>query len=54
MQVVGPVPLVVRIKMKGAPRRRNALGSKGEDIVPWVPADREEPQDLEEEEGRRE
>ena len=32
-----------------ASRRRNAPGSKGEDFVPWVPADTEGPQDLEEE-----
>ena len=52
MQVPGPAPLVVRIRRKGAPRRRNAPGSKGEDFVPWVPTDSEEPQDLEEEERR--
>ena len=52
VQVLGPAPRVVRIKRKGGPGRRNALGSKGEDFVPWVPADSEEPQDLEEEERR--
>ena len=41
---------MVKIKRKGAPGRQNALGSKGEDFVPWVPADTEGPQDLEEEE----
>ena len=50
MRVVEPAPRVVRIKRKGAPRRCNAPGSKGEDFVPWVPADSEDPQDLEEEE----
>ena len=52
VQVPGPAPLVVRIRRKGAPGRRNAPGSKGEDFVPWVPAESEEPQDLEEEEQR--
>ena len=42
----------MRIRRKGAPGRRNAPGSKGEDFVPWVPADSDEPQDLEEEERR--
>ena len=50
VQVAGPAPRVVRIRRKGAHGRRNAPGSKGEDFVPWVPADNEEPQDLEEEE----
>ena len=39
VQVVGPAPRVVRIRRKGAPGQRNAPGSKGEDFVPWVPAD---------------
>ena len=52
MQVAGPVPRVVRIRRKGAPGRRNTLGSKGEDFMPWVPAHSEDPQDLEEEERR--
>ena len=43
MQVPGPAPRVVRIRRNGAPGRRNAPGSKGEDFVPWVPADSEEP-----------
>ena len=43
-------PRVVMIRRKGVPGRRNAPGSKGEDFVPWVPTDSEEPQDLEEEE----
>ena len=38
--------------MKGAPGRRNVPGSKGDDFVPLVPIDSEEPQDLEEEEWR--
>ena len=50
VQVAEPAPRVVRIRRKRAPGRRNAPGSKGEDFVPWVPADREGPQDLEEEE----
>ena len=41
---------MVKVKRKRASGRRNALGSKGEDFVPWVPADMEGPQDLEEEE----
>ena len=50
VRVVEPAPRVVRIKRKGAPGRCNAPGSKGEDFGPWVPTDREDPQDLEEEE----
>ena len=50
VQVAGPAPRVVRIRRKGALGRCNGPGSKGEDFVPWVPADSEEPQDLEEEE----
>ena len=52
VQVAGPAPRVVRIRRKGAPERCNAPGSKGEDFVPWVLTDSEEPQDLEEEERR--
>ena len=52
VQVPIPAPRVVRIRRKGAPEQCNAPGSKGEDFVPWVPADSEEPQDLEEEERR--
>ena len=52
VQVLGPAPRVVRIRRKGAPGRCNAPGSKGEDFVPWVPTESEEPQDLEEEERR--
>ena len=43
VQVVGPSPRVVRIRRKGAPGRRNWPRSKGEDFVPWVPTDSEEP-----------
>ena len=53
VQVAGPAPRVVRIKRKGALERHNAPGSKGEDFVPWVPTDSEEPQDLEEERRER-
>ena len=52
VQLSGPAPRVVRIRRKGAPERRNAAGSKGEDFVPWVPTESEEPRDLEEEERR--
>ena len=51
-QVVGPTPRVVKVKWKRASKRQNALGSKGEDFVPWVPTDTEGPQDLEEEERK--
>ena len=49
-QVTGLAPRVVKIKRKRASKRQNAPGSRGEDFVPWVPADTEGPQDLEEEE----
>ena len=49
-RVTGPAPRVVIVKRKRASRRRNAPGSKGEDFVPWFPANMEGPQDLEEEE----
>ena len=52
VQVPGPAPRVVKIMRKGAPGRHNAPGSKGEDFMPWVTADSEEPRDLEEEERR--
>ena len=48
--MAGPAPRVVKIKRKRASRRRNVLGSKGEDFIPWVPAKTEGPHDLEEEE----
>ena len=41
---------MVKIKRKGAVGRWNTLGSKGEDFVPWVSAEHEDFQDLEEEE----
>ena len=41
---------MITIKKKGAAGRRNALGSKGEDFVPWVSSEHEDFQDLEEEE----
>ena len=50
VQVVEPAPRVVKVKRKRSSERQNASGSKGEDFVPWVPADTEGPQDLEEEE----
>ena len=49
-RVTRPVPRVVKVKQKRPFGRRKAPGSKGEDFVPWVPADTEGPQDLEEEE----
>ena len=41
---------MVKVKRKRAFGRLNASGSKGEDFIPWIPADTEGPQDLEEEE----
>ena len=49
-QVAGATPRVVKVKRKRALGRRNALGSKGENFIPWVPDDTDGPQDLEEEE----
>ena len=49
-QVAEPAPRVVMVKRKKASRRRNVLGSKGEDFIPWIPAEMEGPQDFEEEE----
>ena len=49
-RVAGSAPQVIKIKRKGAARRRNAPRSKGEDFVPWVSAEHEDFQDLEEEE----
>ena len=49
-RVVGSAPRVVKIRRKGASGQRNALGSKGEDFVPWVSVEHEGLQDLEEEE----
>ena len=48
--MVGPVPRVVKVKRKRSSKRQNAPGSKGEDFIPWVPADTEGSHDLEEEE----
>ena len=48
--VAGSAPQVVKIRWKGASGQRNAPGSKGEDFVPWVSAEHEGLQDLEEEE----
>ena len=48
--MAGPAPRVVKVKRKRASGRWNASGSKGEDFVPWVPADTKSPQDLEEKE----
>ena len=42
-QVIGPAPRVVKIKQKRASKRQNASGSRGEDFVPWVPANTEGP-----------
>ena len=47
--VAGSDLQVVKIKRKGVARRRNAPRSKGEDFVPWVSAEHEDFQDLEEE-----
>ena len=49
-QVAGLTPRVVKVKRKRASKRQNTPGSRGEDFIPWVPADTEGPQDLEEEE----
>ena len=50
MQVSIPAPRVVKIKRKKALKRRNALGYKSEDFVPWIPNRLDDPQDVEEEE----
>ena len=49
-EVAGSAPRVITIKRKGAAGRRNVLGSKGEDFIPWVSGKPEDFQDLEEEE----
>ena len=41
---------MVKIKWKKALKRRNVLGSRCENFVPWVPNPLDDPQDLEEEE----
>ena len=43
MQVVGLAPQAVKVKRKRAFGLQNAPGSKGEDFVPWVPADTKGP-----------
>ena len=48
--VAGSAPQVVQIRRKGIVGRRNAPGSKGEDFVPWVSAEHDDFQDLEEKE----
>ena len=48
--VAGAAPRVVKVKRKRVLGRRNAPGSKSENFVPWVSADPDGPQDLEEEE----
>ena len=47
--VAGSAPRVIKIKRKGAAGRRDAPRSKEEDFVPWVSAEHENFQDLEEE-----
>ena len=49
-RVAGSAPRVVNIRRKGASGQWNVPGSKGEDFVPWVSAEHEGLQDLEEEE----
>ena len=49
-QVTRAAPRVVKIKRKKALKRRNTLGSRCENFVPWVPNHPDDPQDLEEEE----
>ena len=41
---------MVKVKRKRALKRRNALGLRCENFIPWVPVDADDPQDLEEEE----
>ena len=48
--MAGSALRVVKIRRKGAFGQRNVPGSKGEDFIPWVSAEHEGPQDLEEEE----
>ena len=49
-RVVGSAPRVIKIKRKGAAGQRSAPKSKEEDFVPWVSAEHEDFQDLEDEE----
>ena len=44
---------MVKIIWKGASGQQNALRSKGEDFTPWVSAEHERLQDLEEEEQEK-
>ena len=46
-QVAESAPRAIKIKRKGAVGRRDAPGSKGEDLIPWVSAELEDFQDLE-------
>ena len=48
--VAGAAPQVVKVKRKRAIKRRDALGSRCENFVPWAPNGTCDPQDLEEEE----
>ena len=43
-------PRVVKVKRKRELKRQNTPGSRCENFVPWVPNDKDGPQDLEEEE----
>ena len=52
-QVAGAAPRVVKVKRKRALGRRNTPGSKGENFIPWIPDDANDPQDLEEERMER-
>ena len=49
-RVAGPVPPSGKGKAEKGVRASERVGSKGEDFIPWIPADMEGPQDLEEEE----
>ena len=49
-QITGAAPRVVKVKRKRALKRRNSLGSRCENFIPWVPVDTDDTQDLEEEE----
>ena len=49
-QVAGAAPRVVKVKRKRELKRRNAPGSRGENFIPWIPDDADDPQDLKEEE----
>ena len=49
-QVAKAAPRVVKVKRKRALKRRNALGSRSEDFVPWIPNRSNDSQNLEEDE----